>query len=129
MKNLVRKVVFAWVVVLAFCAFMLVYFSFPAKARADESSIDYQRQVIIYLCDENAEMSKTLDDLIGINKISAKARTLILPTSHFFKLVKEMAMADEQGCGYEEIIRQLFNDNLNLGLALKYKINMAERIK
>ena len=125
-----KKVIFVWVVILLVCAILAIHFSFPTKARADESTINYQKQAVIFLCDDNAELAQTLDDLVGINIIyfnTDNIEVIISPTSHFFMVIKQMVMAGRQKEGYAEILDELLKENTRLKLTLKQRTFRARK--
>lgn len=124
-----KKVIFVWIVVLAVCVFLAIHFCFPTKARADESTIYYQKQAIIFLCDDNEELSQTLDDLVGINVTSPKMETIVLPPSYFFRLIKEVVVDGKWEDDYDVILEDLLRKNNQLKSTLAQRTFKAERVK
>ena len=124
-----KRIILIWFVLGAVCSFSAVNFVFPVKARADEATIDYQKQAIIFLCDDNAELTQTLDDLIGINVISFGAEIIITPSSHFYTIIKDVITAESKGQDYKEILDQLYRENTRLKSTLAQRTFKAERIR
>lgn len=125
-----KKMIFFLVVMFFVSVFMVVYsLCFPTKARGEDAAADYQMQAAIYLCDDNAELTETLDDLVGINVISFGSEVIITPTSHFFLLIKKMILAEERQKDYKEILFKLYKENIRLKQALKQRTFKAERIR
>ena len=109
---------------------MVVYsICFPTKARGEDAAADYQLQAVIFVCDDNAELTETLDDLIGINVISFGSGIIITPTSHFFIFIKEMVVSGEKQQDYKELLFQLYKVNVRLKQALKQRTFKDERIR
>ncbi|NCQ16243.1 hypothetical protein GW814_01140 [Candidatus Falkowbacteria bacterium] len=119
---IVLAITFVAIVILA------VLFGLPPKARAGEA-LRYHNQGISYLCDENAELAEVADEQFGINRVSVAEDIVVLPPSHFFRLIKEKAVGGRNDKDAEEVLQELIKDGVRLKMVLKKEIFRAERIK
>ena len=124
-----KKIFFFRVSVLMISVFFILDFGTFNRVEADDSALSFQREIIVYLCDDNAKLSETLDDLIGINIISFNTKAFILPTGDFFRLIKQKVEAGELKRDYKQIIVELYKDNAVMIFILKELTFKAESAK